>query len=127
MSVEKILKSSLSGTAVATFDGKWQNQLQSKMEIATIGQAISGTYESAVSGTGGPIQGELSGFVSGDLISFVVKWPSAALTAWTGQLIDNNGISTIETMWLMTTNVAEVDEPTKMWASTFTGSDTFVR
>lgn len=66
--------------AVPDFSGKWINELNSYMELDVDGSEISGTYTSAVSGGGGPVTGDLSGYVNGNLISFVVNW-SSSITA----------------------------------------------
>jgi hypothetical protein len=60
------------------FSGRWVNQLSSTMQLTVAGIRVSGIYESAVSGGGGSIRGDLVGFVNGDLIAFVVTWPTAA-------------------------------------------------
>lgn len=88
---------------------------------------MTGTYESAVSGGGNPIKGTLVGYVNGDLIAFTVNWPTAAITAWVGQLTTENGVDTIETLWQMTKSVEDANEPTGLWASINAGADEFVR
>jgi Avidin family len=68
-------------TAAPNFGGRWINELNSKMTLKVQGVKISGTYTSAVSGGGGSVSGKLSGYVNGNMISFVVNWPSS-ITAW---------------------------------------------
>lgn len=109
------------------FSGKWGNQLSSTMALTVNGSLVTGVYESAVSGGGGSIKGDLTGFVNGDLISFVVKWPSASITAWVGQLISEGGREVIVTLWHMTTNTPESEEPTGIWKSVYAGTDRFHR
>ncbi len=114
--------------ATVNFSGWWKNQLGSKMNLTIQGQSVSGTYSSPVSSGGGTVDGELVGFVDGDLISFVVNWTSpASLTAWTGQLVSENGSDTIKTLWLLVQNVPDANEPTGLWQSTLTGADNFQR
>ena len=115
------------GTRTVDFSGSWRNQLGSQMDLTVSGNSISGQYQSAVSGESGPITGDLVGFINGDLISFVVNWPSAAITAWVGQMINDNGYDVIITLWQMTMNVSETDEPTGMWQSILAGTDRFHR
>ena len=89
--------------------------------------AIKGSYMSPVSSEGTPIVGELTGWINGDLISFVVKWPSAAITSWVGQIINENGYDIIPTLWHLVVNIPDAEEPTGMWKSIYTGSDRFHR
>jgi hypothetical protein len=79
---------------------------------------------SAVSEGGTSATGVLSGFVDGDLISFVVHWDDfQAITAWVGQLAPKAPTQTIHTLWQMTTQVPAGEE----WASINAGADVFVR
>jgi len=109
------------------FTGKWHNQLTSTVDISVQGSSVTGDYESAVSGTGTTIKGKLVGYVNGDLIAFTVNWPTAAITAWVGQLTVENGVDTIKTLWQMTKNVEDANEATGLWASINAGADNFVR
>lgn len=115
-----------SPTRAYDFSGKWRNQLGSKVNISQAANGkLSGQYESAVSGGGGPVIGKMTGFANGDLISFVVKWPSDAITAWVGQVVNDAGNDVIETLWQMTVNIADAAEPTGMWQSVLAGRDRF--
>lgn len=131
MKLEKALKYAAHADQAAElhvdFSGRWRNQLGSTMELTVNGSGLTGEYTSAVSGGGGSIIGTLSGYINGDLIAFVVNWPSAAITAWTGQLTSEGGRDVIKTLWQMTTNVADEDEETGLWASIYAGSDQFRR
>lgn len=109
------------------FSGRWVNQLSSTMQLTIAGARVSGTYESAVSGGAGPIKGDLVGFVNGDLIAFTVNWPTAAITAWVGQLVVESGQDVVQTLWQMTTNIPDPSEPTGLWKSVLAGSDRFHR
>jgi len=109
------------------FAGRWRNQYGSEMDLHVSGRNLSGRYTSAVSSGGGPVTGDLSGFVNGDLISFVVNWPAAAITAWVGQLVNADGYDIIQTLWNMTTNIPDANEPTGMWQSILAGADRFHR
>jgi hypothetical protein len=109
------------------FAGDWHNQLGSTANFAVAGNVLTGVYTSAVSSGGTPVSGPISGYINGDLISFSVVWPSAAITAWVGQLVSENAVDTIKTLWQMTTNVPDASEPTGLWASVYAGADNFVR
>ena len=129
MSQEKLLtKSAPASPGVSpNFAGVWKNQLGSVATIAVQGAAISGSYKSAVSSGGQPISGDLRGFINGDLIAFTVNWPSAAITAWVGQLTAEPGEEVIRTLWQMTTNIPDDEEATGLWASICAGADEFTR
>ena len=43
------------------FSRTWKNQLGSTMDLKVTGSKVSGKYQSAVSGGGNPIEGDLSG------------------------------------------------------------------
>jgi hypothetical protein len=113
----------------ARFDGTWENQMGSVMSLQVNGTDVTGTYTSASSGQGhgGPITGPLKGYAKGDLISFLVLWPTGSQTAWTGQMTDEEGPDRIETLWHLVTDTAEDDEDLYFWKSTYAGADVFTR
>lgn len=111
----------------ATWLGRWKNQMGSYMDLAVAGNDVTGTYTSASSSGGGAVTGVLKGNVAGDLIAFIVAWPGGSMTAWTGQLVDDETAPQIKTLWHLVTDVPEIDEPKRFWTSTFTGADAFVR
>jgi|AAFX01.1.fsa_nt_gi avidin family protein len=116
-----------SAAASLNFAGVWKNQYGSKMTLTVSGSKLTGKYESAVSGGGAPITGDLCGFINGDVIAFTVNWPSPAITAWVGQMVNDNGNDVIPTLWQMTMNIADANEPTGMWQSIYAGTDRFHR
>lgn len=123
-----IKKAAASKGATIDFSGSWTNQLGSTMDLSQKGEQITGTYTSSVSGGGGTVQGDLSGWVDEDLIAFTVNWKGAgSLTAWTGQLAEENKVETITTLWHLVMNVEDDDEDTDLWKSTFAGTDKFTR
>ena len=132
----RMLRTRMSGARAAAvkanvapdFSGDWRNQLASTMTLTVNGSSVSGNYTSVVSGGGGAATGELVGFVNGDLISFAVNWdPIPAITAWVGQMVQQAGADAIFTLWHLTMNVPDADEPTGMWQSIVAGTDTFQR
>jgi hypothetical protein len=129
MALEHLVKRLAAAPAapMVDFSGSWANELGSTMTITAQGSQVTGTYQSAVSGGGGPVTGTLQGYANGDLISFVVLWPAAAITAWVGQLVPSAGPEILQTLWQMTTNTAEGDEPAGIWNSIYAGADQFVR
>ena len=122
---EKSLGRALAGTGTSVdFTGVWVNELKSVATITQLNGALSGTYVSQVSSTGGTTTGDLVGYVDGDLISFVVHWRDfQAITAWVGQMVPNQAPDTINTLWQMTKQVAVGEE----WASINAGADSFIR
>lgn len=122
---ERSLDRARAGTGTFTnFAGTWKNELGSQMTLIQSGDSLTGEYESAVSSGGGTTIGDLSGFVDGDLIAFLVHWRDfEAITSWVGQLEPGATTETIKTLWQMTKQVPSGDE----WASINAGSDTFTR
>lgn len=49
------------------------------------------------------------------------------MTAWTGQLVDDQVAPCIKTLWHLVTNVPDPDESTQLWLSTLAGADNFTR
>lgn len=114
-------------TSNPNFAGLWRNQMNSTMDITVHDNDVTGIYTSASSSGGGPIAGPLKGYVSGDLISFLVLWPGGSQTAWVGQMIGSDEHPIIRTLWHLVTNVPDANEPKELWTSTFTGADEFGR
>jgi hypothetical protein len=125
---EKALQAGKSPTAKAVnFSGWWRNQMKSTMDLAVSGNDVTGTYTSAASSSGGPTVGSIKGYVSGDLISFVVLWEKGSMTAWVGQLVDEDTAPRIKTLWHLVTNIPDDDEGEYLWLSVFAGADEFTR
>ncbi len=107
------------------FSGAWANELGSTMTLEQDGASLQGAYWSSVSDTGGPADGEITGYASENLISFVVKWAKfEALTAWVGHFDDSSDGGQISTLWQM---VKVVPDPHDEWESINAGADTFTR
>ncbi len=125
MLLEKSVARAAQGTGAAVdFSGDWKNELGSVATLVQKGDVLSGKYVSAVSEGGTSTTGALSGYVDGDLISFVVHWDDfQAITAWVGQLDPKAPKPTINTLWQMTTQAPAGDE----WASINAGADYFMR
>jgi hypothetical protein len=121
---EKALTRALAGTGtMIDFTGTWINQMKSEARIRQINGALTGEYESTDSAAGTSTLGDLSGYVDGNLVSWVVHWRDfQAITAWVGQL-EPTSLSELKTLWQMTKQVA----PGKEWASINAGSDMFFR
>jgi len=116
-----------SAKSVASFSGRWANQMGSTMDLSVAGTDVIGTYTSLNSSGGGPITGSLKGVTAGDLISFTVLWPGGSITAWVGQMVDEATAPRIKTLWHLVTEVEDAHEPTKLWMSVLAGADEFHR
>jgi len=129
MDHEKALALAPAAAAAAQIDftGTWKNELGSEMTLVQNGSVLTGKYESAVSGGGGKILGDLSGWGSGRLISFSVNWPSDAITAWVGHLVTENGSDAMETLWQMATRMPDPTDPNELWESVLSGADRFTK
>jgi hypothetical protein len=112
------------------FDGTWFNQHGSKMElkVSKAGE-VSGRYTTAVGAPGPDEWFGLTGWAADDQIAFAVNFGKyGSLTAWAGQQTsDSEGNAQLVTFWHLTKNVADAEEPKKMWASVLAGSDVFTR
>jgi hypothetical protein len=111
------------------FSGTWHNQFGSEMRIAVDPQGkISGKYHTSV-GREEVTQPEawfdVTGYVNGDEVSFVVSWgpASGAITAWSGHFVSRGGSSPeIRTLTHTTVKVTEKEN----WKRIVAGNDTFV-
>jgi hypothetical protein len=109
--------------------GRWTNELTSWVDFRQDANGVlSGHYRSAVSIGGGPVDSDdVTGYVQGTLVSFVVRWPNASITAWVGQhIVDRRtGAESIDTLWQMT--MLNSDGQGGYWHSIMAGSDIFGR
>jgi hypothetical protein len=118
--------SSLAGSQL-DFSGRWTNQIGSTMDLVVSGSDVTGRYTSKTSDAGGPITGPLKGYVAGNVVSFLVLWPSGSITAWVSQLVDVQVNPRIKTLWNLVTDVKDEDEADRLWGSVLTGADEFMR
>jgi hypothetical protein len=124
-----IIKSAMGAPApTVDFNGKWRNELHSEMNLTVDAQGnVTGKYKTGV-GTPAPSEEfDLVGFASGDLLSFTVNFGTyGSLTSWSGQHTNERGTDVIKTMWLLTRNVKDSDEPANLWGAVLTGYDNFM-
>lgn len=114
---------------IVNFNGVWVNDLKSRMDLTVSSDGIvTGKYMTAVGAPGDEEEFDLTGFVSGDLISFTVNFGKyGSLTSWSGQHTENETGAIIKTMWLLAKNVNDPDEPANLWGAVLTGANTFTR
>jgi hypothetical protein len=134
MQHEKALQMAVAAGAKAgdkscDFSGHWENQYDppSSMALVVDGSSVTGRYKSRSSVGGGELCGELKGYVAGDLISFLVLWPRGSMTAWVGQMVDDDTAPRIKTLWHLVMEIPDEKEPTILWQSILTGADEFHR
>lgn len=122
-----VAEASPNAAAAQDIPGSWQNQMGSTMQFTISAPILSGTYTSAQSGGGGPVTGQLQGYVAGNLISFQVLWPSGSITAWVGHLFQPSGSQpVIKTLWHLVTEIPNPSDPNDFWQSVLAGADEFV-
>ncbi len=110
-----------------TYAGTWHNENGSELRIE-VGPAgrISGRFVPGV-GFGADETFEVTGFVSGNLISFAVQFGKYdSLTSWVGHLVEENGEKSLKTLWQMTVEVPHPERKDQRWKGIWSGSDEFV-
>lgn len=115
----KSAATSLVGTTVS-----YRNELGSVAQITFNSDgSLSGKYTSAVSSGGSSITGPLTGWYSGDVISFSVLWPSnvPSISTWAGELVAQNSSYVIETLWYLAAQTGTG----QFWTAINAGADTF--
>lgn len=124
-----IKKALLASPAAVDFNGAWRNELGSEMHLIVDAHGVvSGKFRTGVGEPQSAAEFELSGFASGDLLSFVVNFGRYnSLASWSGQHTVDDGNEVIKTMWLLARDVADADESSGMWAAVLTGSNHFRR
>lgn len=109
------------------FSGKWYNQRGSEMELIVDGSIVKGT-KTKVSSPSGKDLFYLTGFATGDLISFTVNFGKFdTLTSWAGQYAKEAEEPEIHTCFVAAIDVAEEKEPDVIWGGVRSGSDFFRR
>ena len=112
------------------FSGRWTNQLGSEMNITVTGQSVTGTYQSAVGNVVSGKKYNLVGFVSEDIIGFVVDYDdSVAVATWIGRYVSTEGVERIHTLWHTGSTYADKSHTKKrdLWDSFGTNADVFDR
>lgn len=121
-------KPASAGAPNVNFNGVWRNELNSDMTLKVVRGKVTGRYRTGVGQPGPTEQFPLVGFAAADQISFTVNFSKyGSLTSWVGQHTIEDGKGVIKTMWLLSKNVADLEEPRQIWGSVLTGYDNFVR
>src|SRR5262249_35304253 len=111
--------------------GRWFNELKSQMVIDVHGSTITGKYHTGVGDAKGEydLVGRVSRLSDGNAtIAFVVAWQNGlqdtdAVTAWSGEIHEIEGILCMTTTWLMTRETLQEND----WRATTVGRDYFTR
>lgn len=111
------------------FSGKWYNQRGSEMDLIVDGSIVKGTYKTKVSSPNDQDLFYLTGFATGDLISFTVNFGKfGTLTSWAGQYAkEGQEPEMIHTCFVAAVDVSEEKEPDVIWGGVRSGSDFFRR
>lgn len=107
---------------------KFNNELKSEitMEFPDGGGLMRGKYKSGVGVSGDKNGNILTGFVSGNIVSFTVNFTQEkSVAAWAGQAIWNSldSIWEIHTLW----HLVEPTSPADVWDDIQAGSDIFAQ
>ncbi|MEJ8474433.1 avidin/streptavidin family protein [Roseibium algae] len=115
--------------ASVDFNGTWENGLGSEMDLVVNVNLLSGEYRTNVGLPAPSEEFDLTGFVTGDLITFTVNFGRyGSLTTWAGQQTETStGQVEIKTLWYLTKNVPDSREPNELWSSILAGAGTFTR
>lgn len=112
------------------FNGKWNNQLDSELELRAANGVIEGRFESGVGDEGQKLYVDIKGQFLDDVITFSAVYPRyGTVITWAGQVITNkkSGVDEIRTQWLHVTNVQDKQEQDWMWFTNRIGADVFTR
>jgi hypothetical protein len=122
-------KNSQAQSSKCTVAGQWHNDRGSGVNFTcgADGQ-LSGTYNTHL---GAPDKGQsfpLTGWVEGDNLTFTVNFKGyGSITAWAGQIEEVGGEPQLKTLWHLTRDISEEQEPADMWASVTAGASVFTR
>ena len=105
--------------------GTWKNERGSLLVIdAVLDGKLQGSFRSAVGNVDPSKSFTLVGVVRGDVIGFTVDFGAAgSVASWVGQVEGE----TLRTQWHLSRDVSNDDEASKLWSSTMSGADAFVR
>jgi hypothetical protein len=110
------------------FGGKWHNQNGSELELRVGADGrVTGSFRSGVGSVPHDRSFPLTGWHSGDLIAFCVRFDGAGLAAWSGQHTVSGGLEKLETLWHLAQDIPPESEPRWLWSAIRTGADHFVR
>lgn len=87
----------VAGAPPPDFNGRWQNELNSEMELTVSGVKVLGKYRTGVGLPTPTEEFDLAGYINGDLVSFTVDFGKyGSLTSWVGQHTILGGLGIIK-------------------------------
>ena len=70
----------------------------------------------------------LTGWVTGDVVGFSVRFdPPGSVTSWSGQIGEDENGPYFRTLWNLSRDVPDAEEPDRMWESVVSGFAVFRR
>ena len=108
------------------FEGQWVNDRNSAVTLIETDGALSGYYQTALGQPDKSKRFPLTGFIQGDQITFTVTFKGyGSMTSWTGQMSEDAQGVYIRTLWHLTRDVEDENEPKDMWSSITSGASDF--
>ncbi|WP_026147855.1 avidin/streptavidin family protein [Robiginitomaculum antarcticum] len=108
------------------FSGAWKNDRGSHVVIKNNDGLLSGYYQTNLGEPDKSAMFPLTGFAQGDQIAFTVNFKGyGSMTSWTGQLTEDENGPYIRTLWNLTRDIADEEEPDDMWNSITAGASDF--
>ena len=108
-------------------EGQWVNASGSVavIEVGTDGR-LSGRYCSELGQVESGSCHPLTGWVAGDVAGFAVRFePPGSITTWSGQIGEDADGPYLRTLWHLSRDVPNEDEPDRLWESTISGFAVF--
>lgn len=106
--------------------GIWHNQHGSTIRIeVTADGRISGAFKSGIGLAKDAGECKVSGFVSGNLVTFCADFGQFdSMTAWVGHIVNENGERRLDTQWQMSVALPRRGSE-EIWKGIWIGSDVF--
>ncbi len=106
--------------------GEWANERGSSVTFVETDGLLSGYYNTQLGNPDPASRFPLTGFIEGDQMTFTVNFKGyGSLTSWTGQMSEDADGPFIRTLWHLTRDVPDAEEPDDMWSSIIAGSAKF--
>lgn len=127
----RIARHSVNTHETFDFSGKWHNKHGAVIDLKIAGSDVTGTYTGSEKGFThtGESTGVIKGYVTGELIGFMVLWEkSGSITQWCGQILGGETPhAKLSLMWRLITELPEPEEPLYFWMTTFAGTEDYTR
>jgi len=110
------------------FSGVWENDRGSLVTFENNDGLLDGFYQTNVGQPDKSQKFPLTGLAQGDQITFTVNFKGyGSMTSWTGQLTEDTDGPYIRTLWHLTRDVEDLQEPDDLWKSITSGASDFRR